>query len=130
MRPAVKVLSGLFLGALLMAPLAPAAEAQERQERSFTAQVVDLACYTVHDLKGEEMHRECAQVCADRGVSLVLLDSEGNLYHPVGMAMPSSGDEENQRLRPHAERQVNVRGAVINRGGLRTIVIESVSAAR
>jgi hypothetical protein len=120
---------GLFLGLLLVAPMtAGDLEAQERQQRSFTAQVVDVACYTVHDLK-DEGHRECAQVCADQGVSLVLLDSDGRLYHPVGEAMPSSGDEENERLRPHAERMVNVRGTVIERGGLRTIVIERVSAA-
>jgi len=119
----------LVVGLLLVAPLGGDLEAQERQERSFTAQVVDVACYTVHDLK-DEGHRECAQVCADQGVSLVLLDSDGRLYHPVGEAMPSSGVEENERLRPHAERMVNVTGTVINRGGLRTIVIQSVSAAQ
>lgn len=116
------------LGVLLLSPLAVEAQMAQGQEREFTAQVVDVACYTVHDLKGDD-HRMCAQVCADRGVSLVLLDGNGRLYHPVGTAMPSSGVEENDRLRPHAEQQVKVKGTVIERGGLRTIVLERVSPA-
>lgn len=116
------------LGMLLVSPLALEAQLAQGQEREFNAQVVDVACYTVHDLKGDD-HRMCAQVCADRGVSLVLLDDDGRLYHPVGTAMPSSGEEENDRLRPHAEQRVTVRGTVIERGGLRTIVVESVSPA-
>jgi hypothetical protein len=131
MKLHARPIAGLFLGALLMAATATALEAQEPPqgvERQFTAQVVDVACYTVHDLKGDD-HRMCAEVCADRGVSLVLLDSEGRLYHPVGRAMPSSGVEENQRLKPHAEQMVNVRGTVIERGGLRTIVIDTVTEA-
>jgi hypothetical protein len=116
------------LGVLLLSPLALKAQMAQGQERAFTAQVVDIACYTVHDLKGDD-HRMCAQVCADRGVSLVLLDDAGRLYHPVGTAMPSSGVEENDRLRPHAEQRVKVKGTVIERGGLRTIVLESVSPA-
>lgn len=123
------ILPALILLGLGLATVDLEAQAPQGQEREFTAQVVDVACYTVHDLKGEEMHRECAQVCADQGVSLVLLDSDGRLYHPVGREMPSSGIEENERLRPHAERQVHVSGTVIERGGLRTIVIEGVSGA-
>ncbi len=119
-----------FSLSLLFLLLTPgAAEAQAQGETvQFRAQVVDVACYTVHDLTGED-HRMCAQVCADQGVSLVFLDDEGRLYHPVGEEMPSSGDEENARLRPHAERHVDVQGTVIDRGGLRTIVIESISEA-
>jgi hypothetical protein len=116
------------IGLLFLSPPALDAQLAQGQEREFTAQVVDVACYTVHDLKGDD-HRMCAQVCADRGVSLVLLDDNGRLYHPVGTAMPSSGVEENDRLRPHAEQRVNVKGTVIERGGLRTIVLESVSPA-
>ncbi len=124
------MITTLGLAVLALGPSAAglAAQAADGQEQEFTAQVVDVACYTVHDLQGED-HRMCAQVCADQGVSLVLLDSEGRLYHPVGMDMPSSGDEENEQLRPHAERQVNVRGTVIDRGGLRTIVLADVSGA-
>lgn len=101
------------------------AQAQERTVE-MTVQVVDLACYVVHDLKGEEMHRECAQVCADQGVSLVLLGEDGTIYHPVGRAMPSSGDDLNRQLRPHAERTVRVRGTVLTRAGMNTIVMDNI----
>lgn len=125
------IITALGLGVLALGPSAMELDAQQApqgQERSFTAHVVDLACYTVHDLRGDD-HRMCAQVCADRGVSLVLLDGDGQIFHPVGGGMPSSGDEENARLHEHAERQVNVTGTVIERGGIRTIVIDEVTGA-
>ena len=47
------------------------------------------------------------------------------LYLPVTMAMGQErGDKD---LRGHAEHTVNVTGKVISRGGLNTILIESIS---
>ncbi|MCK5412559.1 MAG: hypothetical protein KAJ67_10715 [Gemmatimonadetes bacterium] len=94
----------------------------EGEEVEFTAQVVDLSCKVVYGLTGEE-HRMCAQVCADKGIPLVLLH-EGEIYLPVDKAMPGTG--ANEQLKPHAEQEVNVKGKVIERGGLKTIIIESV----
>jgi len=132
MKKLYHTFGALALALTLAAVTAAPAEAQgaEGQQVEMTAQVVDLSCYVVHDLKGEEMHRECAQVCADQGVPLVLLGEDGNIYTPVSRPMPSSGDEENQRLRPHAERMVQVQGQVIERAGQRAIVIESISPAQ
>ena len=94
----------------------------EGEEVEFTAQVVDLSCKVVYGLTGEE-HRMCAQVCADQGIPLVLLH-DGELYMPVSKSMPGTGS--NEQLKPHAEQEVKVKGKVIERGGLKTIIIESV----
>lgn len=94
----------------------------EGEAVEFTAQVVDLSCKMVYGLTGEE-HRMCAQVCADKGIPLVLLH-DGDIYLPVDKAMPGTGS--NEQLKPHAEREVKVKGKVIERGGLKTIIIESV----
>ncbi len=94
----------------------------EGEAVEFTAQVVDLSCKVVFGLTGEE-HRMCAQVCADKGIPLVLLH-EGEIYLPVDKAMPGTGS--NEQLKPHAEQEVKVKGNVIQRGGLKTIIIESV----
>ena len=94
----------------------------EGEDVEFTAQVVDLSCKVVYGLTGEE-HRMCAQVCADQGIPLVLLH-EGEIYLPVDKAMPGTG--ANEQLKPHAEQEVKVKGKVIERGGLKTIIIESV----
>ncbi len=67
----------------------------------------------------------CSQVCFDKGVPLALLSDDGTLYVPVTMAMGTErGDKD---LRGHAEHTVNVTGKVIERGGLYTILIESIS---
>ncbi len=94
----------------------------EGEDVEFTAQVVDLSCKVVYGLTGEE-HRMCAQVCADQGIPLVLLH-DGEIYLPVDKAMPGTG--ANEQLKPHAEQDVKVKGKVIERGGLKTIIIESV----
>ena len=94
----------------------------EGEDVEFTAQVVDLSCKVVYGLTGEE-HRMCAQVCADQGIPLVLL-YDGEIYMPVSKAMPGTG--ANEQLKPHAEQEVKVKGRVIERGGLNTIIIESV----
>jgi len=94
----------------------------EGEDVEFTAQVVDLSCKVVYGLTGEE-HRMCAQVCADQGIPLVLLH-DGELYMPVSKGMPGTGS--NEQLKPHAEQEVKVKGKVIERGGQKTIIIESV----
>lgn len=94
----------------------------EGEDVEFTAQVVDLSCKVVYNLFGED-HRMCAEVCADNGVPLGLV-SDGKLYMPVSKAMPGAG--ANEELKPHAEQEVKVKGKVIERGGLNTIIIESI----
>ena len=97
-------------------------EMAEGKDVEFTAQVVDLSCKVVYNLSGDE-HRMCAQVCADNGIPLGLV-ADGTLYMPVSKAMPGTG--ANEQLKPLAEKEVKVKGKVIERGGLNTIIIESI----
>lgn len=122
---AVFALGGMALArpASAQAPM-PKAAAMENVE--FQAQVVDLSCNLVYNLSGD-MHRECAQVCADKGIPLGLLSSDGTYYVPVSTAMPGTGD--NVRLKPFAEQKVRVKGKRIRRAGMNSIVIESITAA-
>ena len=119
-------LTTLALGfvALAAQPVSAQMQAVEGREVSFTASVVDLSCNTVYGAAGAD-HRMCAQVCFDQGIPLALLDENGTLYLPVTMVMGQErGDKD---LRGHAEHTVNVTGKVIERGGLYTILIESIS---
>ena len=115
----------------LMAVATTSLAAQQMQPKmastetvEFEAQVVDLSCKLVYNLSGD-MHRECAQVCADRGISLGLLAADGTFYLPVSAGMPGAGS--NEMLRPHAEHTVKVKGKKINRAGMNSIIIESIS---
>lgn len=102
-------------------PAAPAA-----QTATITGTVVDMACKFTHNLTGAD-HRMCAQVCADKGVPLVILASDGQLYLPAGAGMPSDG--QNGRLKDFAEQKVTVTGEVFDAGGAKVIRIAEVKRA-
>ena len=119
-------LTTLALGILAMSAQPVSAQMQVAASRdvSFTASVVDLSCNMVYGAAGAD-HRMCSQVCFDQGIPLALLGQDGTLYVPVTMAMGTErGDKD---LRGHAEHTVNVTGKVISRGGMNTILIESIS---
>ena len=114
----------LAIVALSAQPASAQMPAAEGTPITFTASVVDLSCNTVYGAAGPD-HRMCSQVCFDQGIPLALLSQDGTLYVPVTMAMGQErGDKD---LRGHAEHTVNVTGKVISRGGMNTILIESIS---
>lgn len=98
----------------------------ESETATITGTVVDLACKYTHNLSGSE-HRMCAQVCADKGVPLVILASDGQLYLPAGAGMPSDG--QNERLKEFAEQKVKITGDVFEAGGAKVIRIADVARA-
>lgn len=121
-------LTTLALGFFLLAAQPASAQMtmtpNEGTPITLTASVVDLSCNSVFNLKGAD-HRMCAQVCYDLGIPLALLAEDGTLYVPVTMAMGMErGDKD---LRGHAEHTITVTGKVIRRGGLNSILIESIS---
>jgi hypothetical protein len=120
-------LSTLALGFFMLAAQPASAQMMSPAEGTpitLTASVVDLSCNTVYGAKGPD-HRMCSQVCFDQGIPLALLADDGTLYVPVTMAMGTErGDKD---LKGHAEHTVNVTGKVISRGGMNTILIESIS---
>ncbi len=121
-------LTALSLGFMVLAAQPASAQMDmkpaEGKAISITASVVDLSCKSVFNLSGDD-HRMCAQVCFDLGIPLALMSEDGTLYVPVTMAMGM--DRGDKDLRDHAEHTVNVTGKVIERGGLNTILIESIS---
>ena len=114
----------LVVVALSAQPVSAQMTPAEGTPITLTASVVDLSCNTVYGAAGPD-HRMCSQVCFDQGIPLALLGQDGTLYVPVTMAMGQErGDKD---LRGHAEHTVNVTGKVISRGGMNTILIESIS---
>ncbi|MBI3983362.1 MAG: hypothetical protein HY337_10645 [Gemmatimonadetes bacterium] len=124
-------LAGLVVGLSLLA--APAARAQAgggmamkapaSRDVTITGTVVDVSCKFGQGLTGAD-HRMCAQVCADRGIPLAILSTDGKLYLPVTAAMP--GDGQNGRLKEFAEQRVTVRGKAFSAGGAEAIQIADI----
>lgn len=119
------VAAGLSLAAA--APSAaqgmPGMQHPKGAQRTITGTVVDVSCKFGQGLSGDG-HRECAQICADKGIPLAILGTDGKLYLPASAAMP--GDGQNARLREFAEQQVTVTGTVFPAGGANAIQIASI----
>ncbi len=116
-------------GAAVLFALPSMAQAQmptppEGHEATITGTVIDLSCRFRHNLTGDQ-HRMCAQVCADKGIPLAILTSDGKLYMPISDGMP--GESSNERLKEFAEQQVRITGTVYDAGGANGIVIKTVS---
>ncbi|MBI4539192.1 MAG: hypothetical protein HY704_06770 [Gemmatimonadetes bacterium] len=124
MRKSILAVTVLALPLLAARPAAAQQPGAMGQSVEFTAQVVDLSCKLQANLSGDS-HRQCAQVCADAGIPLALLGQDGTLYIPLTEGMP--GKSQNDRLRPHAEHTVRVKGKVVERAGLKGIILESVT---
>ncbi len=92
-------------------------------QRTITGTVVDVSCKFGQGLSGDG-HRQCAQICADKGIPLAILGKDGKLYIPTSTAMP--GDGQNDRLKEFAEQQVTVTGTVFPAGGANAIQIASI----
>lgn len=124
----LKSLAATGLALVALAVVTPSVSAQMQpaptQDVEIRAQVVDMSCKLVYNLSGD-MHKECAEVCADKGIPLGLLTADGTFLLPVSAGMP--GEASNAQLRPYAEQTVTVKGKRVNRAGMNSIIIESIS---
>ncbi len=102
---------------------AQGAQAPRGAQRTITGTVIDVSCKFGQGLSGDS-HRMCAQVCADKGVPLAILGSDGKLYVPTSAAMPGEG--QNSRLKEFAEQEVTVTGLVFDAAGANAIQIASI----
>jgi hypothetical protein len=126
-----RVLAGLMAAAFVVVLLPATATAQgmkdmkkpEYKNVTIRGTVIDVSCKFGHGLSGKD-HRMCTQVCADKGIPLAILTSEGDLYIPVSADMP--GGTQNALLKEHAEHLVEVTGKTFRAGGAHAIQISEV----
>ncbi len=122
-----RILAGLSALALMAIILPASAQAQMEapsfEVQTITGTVVDLSCKFGHGLTGAD-HRMCAQVCADKGIPLAILGSDGQLYLPITADMP--GSSSNDQLKEYAEQEVTVTGKVFSAGGASAIRIDEI----
>ncbi len=86
---------------------APMGQAPHTRDVTITGDVIDLSCRLGQGLGGES-HKMCAGVCADRGIPLAILGSDGKVYLPISPAMP--GDAQNARLKAFADHRARATG--------------------
>ncbi len=117
--------TALALTAIILPASAQAqmGEAPSSEVQTITGTVVDLSCKFGHGLSGKD-HRMCSQVCADKGIPLAVLSSDGKLYLPITADMP--GSSSNDLLKEFAEQEVTITGKVFSAGGASAIRIDEI----
>jgi hypothetical protein len=122
-----RILAGLTALALMAIILPASAQAQMEapsyEVKTISGTVVDLSCKFGHGLSGAD-HRMCSQVCADKGIPLAILGSDGQLYLPITADMP--GSSSNDQLKAYAEQTVTITGKVFSAGGANAIRIDEI----
>jgi len=121
-----RILASAAALVLFALPLSAQAMAQGQGDKvTLTGTVIDVNCYTTHQQTGAA-HKACAVACANKGVGLAILTSDGTVYMPVSS---KPADPQNSRLVQFAEGKVKVTGSHRLVSGLHTIEIETVEAA-
>jgi len=118
----MRALSGLVLLGLTLGLPAVAAD----EPATVTGEVVETSCYIRMGARGES-HRKCAEMCADNGIPLAVLDEENDRIVWVGA--DDHMKNPNDLLRKYIAQRVTLRGKWAERSGVRLLVVESVQPA-
>lgn len=125
------LVSGIATAMLLTVPPAGArphspsmASGPVGKEITVTGTVIDVSCKFGQGLTGAA-HVMCSQICADHGLPLAILGTDGKLYIPTSAGMP--GDGQNARLREFAEQRVTIHGKAFRAAGATAVQISSIT---
>ena len=119
----IRMLVAVAFIALLFSPTPSAShEAPKGSSITIVGRVVDTACYLTHGAQGEK-HIECAK----EGIPLAILDKDsGTLYLPLASKHHKHANAE---LMPFIEKSVKVKGVMLERNGMKAVLIEKIEEA-
>jgi hypothetical protein len=115
-----KIAGSLLVAAMTVVSLS--AFGQSKSTKTVKGEVLDMSCYMGHGAKGPG-HKQCAQMCLDKGLPAGLLTSSGQVYLLV--EDHDKADAYNKAIK-HAADQVTVTGKVANKNGIQALVVEDV----
>lgn len=82
-----------------------------------------MSCYVTQDATGQG-HKKCAQACLDKGLPAGILGEDGNVYLLVE---DHSAADAYKEVIAHAAEKVEVTGKVIDKNGVKSLVVEKVT---
>lgn len=107
------------LGFLLLTSAAHAAETTIKGE------LVDMSCYMGHGAKGAS-HKKCALKCLKEGVPMGVLTDKDEVF----LLLPNHDNEEPyNKAKDLAAETVDVKGDLVKKGGISSIIVTSVTKA-
>jgi hypothetical protein len=105
-----------------LAPAIAAPRAQAQEVGSVTGEVVDLSCYLSQGSKGKR-HKQCAELCAKKGLPLGVLTDSGDLYLLIE---DHDSPEPYAAAKDHAGERVTVTGKKFAKGGMQSVLVADV----
>lgn len=114
---------------LILFSLPATSQDRKKQEIKIRAEVIDTKCYisgSMGDATGEE-HKDCAIMCAKAGVPLALLEEKTKTVYYAARLKGMAG--ANEMLLPFVGEVVLVTGRLVERGGAKMIMIDTIEKA-
>lgn len=96
------------------------------KEVTLTGELVDLACYMGHEGKGSK-HAACGKMCVQGGAPMGLLTTDGKTYLLVEDHSTPKAKKPYKQAQELIAETVTVKGDLYDRGGLKAVMVESVS---
>ncbi|MCK0135692.1 DUF3316 domain-containing protein [Arenibacter sp. S6351L] len=94
-----------------------------QSSKTIKGEVLDMSCYVTQDAIGQG-HKKCAQACLDKGLPAGILGEDGNVYLLVE---DHSAADAYKEVIAHAAEKVEVTGKVIDKNGVKSLVVEKVT---
>ena len=98
----------------------------EGKEVTITGHVIESFCYITMNMVGQK-HKKCAKMCAEKGISLGILEKGTDLIY---LAFPEGHGNPNEKLMAFIEEDVKVTGKLWEKGGLKAIQIQKVEKVK
>lgn len=130
-RHAPRLAAAWLAAALLAAPplldaaraLAAPASSDVPRETVLRGEVVETGCFIIGNRRGE-LHKPCALACARAGQDLGILDDKTKTLYVLVQDL-TAGPQPNPLLE-HVASKVEVRGTLVERGGINGVVVRQV----
>jgi hypothetical protein len=122
MRNVISFVAGVAFVAALAVPALPAFAADE----TIKGEVVEIACLTSKKDAGKgDAHAACAMSCAKRGQPMGILTADA-VYTITG----DYAADKNAKILDFVAKQVTVSGEVTEKGGVKSINVKTIAAAK
>jgi len=116
----------LVLGlAIAMSVTGLVGAAPAEAQKSWTGEVVDLACYVGRGAKGAD-HSGCAKSCVENGQPMGLLTDDGTL---VLLAADHKDGKPYEALKDLAGEKATVSGSLAEKDGMKVVTVTGSKAA-
>ncbi|MEQ8419583.1 MAG: hypothetical protein RIB64_06210 [Arenibacter algicola] len=93
-----------------------------QSSETIKGEVLDMSCYVTQEATGQG-HKKCAQACLDKGLPAGILSEDGMVYLLV--EDHNAADAYKQAI-SNAAKTVEVTGKVVEKDGIKSIVVEKV----